>query len=109
MNCRWKQTSEQDGVSVYRCTRYGCRFRHRKVVCSRNSESNVHCECNGVPSLSEFGNWIALILEAFFIAKHSWLRLKTLFGFKPVCGCQKREEALNTIGSRIQQFFEKAT
>lgn len=61
----------------------------------------IFAECNRWPKCHELGHWLALILEAFFLTKRSWLRLKMLCGFKPVCGCQKREESLNTLGKRL--------
>jgi len=54
--------------------------------------------CYGSPFPHELGHWLAVILEAYFLSNRSWLRLKILCGFKPTCGCQSREAALNHLG-----------
>lgn len=84
---------------MWRCARPGCNLK---------TSWTPHCAdrikfgpCNGLPFPHELGHWIALVLEAFFLTKSSWLRLKILSGFKPVCGCQKREESLNSLGKRL--------
>ena len=48
------------------------------------------------------GDAVAKVLSLFGITKQ---RVEVFTG-KP-CGCQKRQEALNTFGSRVARFFSR--
>jgi hypothetical protein len=61
--------------------------------------------CNGTPSLYEFGEWLALILEAVFITPQSygWLlwKLRLRKRNEPCRKCGERKEAANEIGKKL--------
>jgi hypothetical protein len=71
----------------------------RCTVCRvKTSNINAKRNCSGPPGL---GDWIALALDAAGITKQ---RVKKVIGG---CGCQKRQEALNTFGSRVARVFAR--
>lgn len=95
MKCVFVETGtvRADGYNRYICKR--CKLE----VYSPYQSDRVHAKCQRIPHWHEFGGWLELLLESYFITKRPWLWLKHRLGFKPQCNCDKRIESLNAIGA----------
>ncbi len=99
MLCDFKYVGPSEkkaGFKKYRCQRGACkRIGHSPYEPDRVDGP----DCDGVPHVCEFGNWLELFIEVFCVTKRPWLWLKWRLGFRPACNCEQRIEALNAIGA----------
>lgn len=61
--------------------------------------------CPAWPFPHELGHWFTILLAAIFIRQKDYLWLKRKLGFAPKCGCNQREQALNSLGQRLWSWF----
>lgn len=102
MKCDFEQIDENDkGWRKYRCRRADC-----GTIAGWTphvpSPTKVQSVCNGWPHISEWGYWLAFVLEVFGLQKRRWTMLlyhANLLGPKG-CSCDAREAWLNTVGGR---------
>lgn len=59
------------------------------------------CSRCGAEKVYGLGDYVAVFLDRIGITKQ---RVSRITGG---CGCQKRQEALNTFGARVSQFFSR--
>ena len=95
MKCDFSDTDDMhhSGRRVGKCARCG-----QLGLLPEGGWERLYSECIGLPRLHEWGGWLELILEAMFLTKHRWLWLKSKLGQNPTCGCEQRQEAMDTIG-----------
>jgi hypothetical protein len=93
--------TDANGWHTYRCNRVGCPSAPKTPHSLDRIVNNT--VCRGLPHWHELGGWLALFIGIFGITQrnYNWLRYK--LGFVKPCGCQQREAALNTLGSRFNQ------
>lgn len=93
MKCDFTFTPLENNRWAVVCERCGLRF-----TAPQPSASST---CPAIPRLYEIGGWVEIALEAFFLDKRVWVRIKYALGLKPQCGCEKREAWLDAVGKRI--------
>lgn len=98
MNCDLEQSSE----GLFICRRTTCKRHKKPIGPTPHDVSRIHVDCRGWPRPWEAGFWIGLVLSAFGFTKGRYIRLREFLGLHPKCGCQQREQSLNTLGARLQ-------
>ena len=78
-----------------------------------DAPKDIHADCPAFPLLTEpvqseawprwheLGHWAALLLAVIGLDKRTWRWIKARLGLVPECGCDQREAAMNTLGSRF--------
>lgn len=100
MNCIWEDyPPNEDGQRMVRCLRCG------KIGVTHHEHAKTFSNCEALPFWWELGNWVALCLEAVYLDKFAWWRIKKACGLSPKCGCVDREKKLNTIGRQLRDWL----
>lgn len=104
MRCDFQTTDEvhRSGRQVMRCKRSKCGQKGLQPF-----EGRLVCKCRGVPRASEWGCWLSLAFEVFWITPSRVQKVKKALGFKKRCKCPDREEQLNTMVSRFHQKLQR--
>ncbi len=104
MNCAFEPIDEYrpDGRQKVRCKRCG---HVGSLPRTGNPADNLRT-CRAWPEGHELGFWSALVLEALTgLNKLRYLWFKEKLGLTPDCGCAKREEQLNTLGTLLRRLL----
>jgi hypothetical protein len=103
MRCLWEDVPDsQDhrGWRRVRCTRTGCR---QLMGLTPHPHDRIDYPCRGLPLPWELGHWLTIFLGMWGISERGMEWWMSKFGIKAKCGCSRRRQALNTIGSRFNQ------
>lgn len=108
MNCTFEEIEppQSDGKRRLRCSTCGRTVRVRSEAERTFARCKLSTDPIVVPPLPKLGlgDWIAISLERLGITKE---RVARLLG--PVvsdCGCRARQEALNRLGARVNQWID---
>lgn len=97
MKCTWEDISTPDANNWRRVRCKRCKGE----ASSPYPHQKIRGVCFAWPFPGEWGYMAELLLAACCIRKRGYLWLKTLLGLSPKCGCDKRAEALNALGSSL--------
>lgn len=108
MNCCFVDFTTPDacGRRVVCCARCGLRLKNPVTF----PAEMIHAECRTWPFWHEFGEWVAIALEAASLTPARYVWLRSRLGLNEVsasCGCDARKQWLNTFGGRLSQRTDR--
>jgi hypothetical protein len=104
MNCLWKDSGEPDDRGWRRVQCIRCNL---VTAPTPHPHDRIKAKCKAYPFWHEFGHWLALILAAVGVTKDRYVWLKSRAGLQAKCGCQQREERLNTLGGLLAAWWAR--
>jgi hypothetical protein len=104
MNCLWKDvdgSADARGWRRVQCTRTGCRRLLKGLT--PHPHDRIDAKCKGLPFSWEWGHWFTIWLGMWGFSERGLDWWMSRLSIKAKCGCSRRRQALNTIGSRFHQ------
>ena len=106
MNCLWQEVdcemAAPDGWRCVICLRCG-----RKLKPTPHDNARIVAECRAFPFWWELGHWAAIFLAAAGLTKGRWNWLRWKLGLTTPCGCEQKQEAMNTWGAKLAAWLAK--
>jgi hypothetical protein len=107
MNCLWQDvpgSQDQRGWRKVQCQRPGCK---QVMGLTPHPHERINYPCRGIPLPWELGHWLTIALGMWGINERGLDWWMSRLGISAKCGCSRRRQALDTIGSRIYYLFSR--